>query len=163
MTSPADDGRLLEDFKATGSRDSLLALLRAHQNRIYNVCFQVLNRTQDAEDATQNALLKVAEGARSATDADAFAGWIYRVSIRAALDVWRRRETARRHEKRSVMARPDSVPFDDPERRALFEAMERLDDGDRTLVIQHYFEKVPLETLGARRGISAVAIWKRID
>jgi len=61
------------------------------------------------------------------------------------------------------MNRTDTRPFDDKERRALFEAMERLGDGDRALLMDHYFEKVPLEELGARRGISAVAIWKRID
>jgi len=163
MGAPADENRLLEDYKSSGSRESLLALLVAHQDRVYNVCFQVLGRAEDAEDASQETLLKLAEGARSATDADALAGWIYRVSLRAALDLWRRRETARHHEKRSAMNRPSSVPFDDPERRALFEAMERLADGDRTLVMQHYFEKISLEELGARRGLSAVAIWKRID
>ena len=136
MSTPRDDDKLLADFKDTGSQTSLLSLLKAYQDRIFNLCFQVLGRKEDAEDAAQGTLMKVAEGARSATDADAFAGWIYRVSIRSALDVWRRRETVRRHERRSAMGRSSTVPFDDPERRALFEALERLPDAERTLVVQ---------------------------
>jgi hypothetical protein len=46
---------------------------------------------------------------------------------------------------------------------ALFEAMDSLDDRERALLLEHYFEKVPLAALGERRGVSAVAIWKRID
>jgi len=159
----ANEDHLLREFQASGSREALRSLLVAHQDRVYNVCYQVLGRREDAEDAAQEGLLRLAGGARSASDADAFRGWIYRVSLRVALDLWRRREAARRLESRAAMNRTDTRPFDDKERRALFEAMERLGDGDRAVLMEHYFEKVPLEELGARRGITAVAIWKRID
>ena len=159
----ANEEQLLSDFQHSGSRDTLRGLLVAHQHRIYNACFQVLSRAEDAEDAAQEVLLKIAEGARSAQDADSFRGWIYRVSIRTSLDHWRRREATRNRESRAAMNRPSSPPLDDRERIALFEAMDGLDDRERALLLEHYFEKVPLESLGKRRGISAVAIWKRID
>ena len=159
----ANEAQLLRQFQASGSRDALRELLVVHQDRVYNACFQVLGRAEDAEDAAQEALLKLAEGARSARDADAFRGWIYRVSFRIALDHWRRREAIRNRELRSAMNRPSAPPLDDRERVALFEAMDGLDDRDRSLLLEHYFEKVPLADLGERRGVSAVAIWKRID
>lgn len=159
----ASEQDLLQRFRESGSRDALRNLLIAHQDRIYNVCFQVLRRAEDAEDAAQEALLKLAEGARAARDADAFRGWIYRVSLRAALDLWRRREATRSRETRAAMNRPAAPPLDDRERFALFEAMDGLDDRERSLLLEHYFEKVPLAALGERGGVSAVAIWKRID
>jgi hypothetical protein len=61
------------------------------------------------------------------------------------------------------MNRPAAPPLDDRERLALFEAMDGLDDRERGLLLEHYFEKVALPELGARRGVSAVTIWKRID
>src|SRR5690349_20087032 len=140
-----NEEELLRDFQSSKSPDSLRALLLVHQHRIYNACFQVLGRAQDAEDAAQEALLKLVEGARSARDADAFRGWIYRVSFRIALDHWRRREATRNRELRSAMTRPSSPPLDDRERVALFEAMDGLDDRERALLLEHYFEKVPME------------------
>ena len=159
----ANEEELLRRFRETASRDALRDLLIAHQDRVYNACFQVLGRAEDAEDAAQEALLKLPEGARTARDANAFRGWIYRVSFRTSLDHWRRREATRNRELRSAMNRQNSPPLDDRERIALFEAMDGLDDRERSLLLEHYFEKVPLADLGERRGISAVAIWKRID
>src|SRR6266850_1249231 len=159
----ADEEGILQSFKDSGSRESLRDLLIAHQNRIYTVCLQVLGGAEDAEDATQDVLLKLATGARSARDADAFRGWIYRVSLRSAVNAWHRRAAIRHRESRSAMDRPASTPLDDRERLALFEAMDGLRDVDRSLLLEHYFEKIPLADLGERRGVSAVAIWKRID
>jgi RNA polymerase sigma-70 factor (ECF subfamily) len=159
----ANEEQLLRQFQASGSRDALRELLVVHQDRIYNACLQVLGRAEDAEDAAQEALLKLADGARAARDADAFRGWIYRVSFRVALDHWRRREAVKNRESRAAMNRPSAPPLDDRERVALFEAMDGLDDRERALLLEHYFEKVPLANLGERRGVSAVAIWKRID
>lgn len=158
-----DEERILWKFQETGSRDALHELLIAHQHRIYNVCFQVLGQAEDAEDAMQETLMKLASGARSARNADALRGWIYRVSLRVALDAWRHREATRRLKLRFAMNRPDSTPFDDREHLALFEAMDRLGDAERALLLEHYFDKVSLADLGARRGVSAVAIWKRVD
>ena len=159
----ANEEQLLRRFLDSGSRDALRELLIAHQDRVYNACFQVLTRAQDAEDAAQEALLKLPEGARAARDADSFRGWIYRVSFRIALDHWRRREAVKNRELRAAMNRPAAPPLDDRERVALFEAMDGLDDRERSLLLEHYFEKVSLAELGDRQGISAVAIWKRID
>ena len=159
----ANEEQLLRQFLDSGSRDALRELLIAHQGRVYNACYQVLTRAQDAEDAAQEALLKLPEGARTSRDADAFRGWIYRVSFRIALDHWRRREAVKNRELRAAMNRPVAAPLDDRERIALFEAMDGLDDRERSLLLEHYFEKVSLAELGDRQGISAVAIWKRID
>lgn len=159
----ANEDELLRRFQASPTPDALRELLIVHQDRIYNACFQVLGRAADAEDAAQEALMKVAEGARTARDGDAFRGWIYRVSFRIALDHWRRREATRLRESRTAMNRPTAPPLDDRERLALFEAMDGLDDRERSLLLEHYFEKVPLADLGERRGVSAVEIWQRID
>ena len=52
----------LRQVQSSGSRDALRDLLVAHQDRIYNACYQVLGRAEDAEDAAQDALMKLAAG-----------------------------------------------------------------------------------------------------
>ena len=158
-----DEEAVLREFQGSASADSLRRLLLAHQNRIYTLCLQVLGRAEDAEDAAQEVLLKLADGARTARNADALRGWIYRVALRSSINALHRRNAIRHRESRSAMSPPPASAFDDRERHALFEAIEGLAEGDRSLLFEHYFEKVPLEKLGENRGVSAVAIWKRID
>ena len=150
-----------EAFRKSPSPDRLLELLRAHQDLVYTVCVQVLRHAQDAEDATQAALLKIAAGAGELREARAFKSWLYRVAFHTAVDHRRQRESRRRlHEERSPMIDRPLTPaaFD-----ALHGALADLPDADRLLLAEHYFEKVPLEELGRRSGVSAVAVWKRVE
>lgn len=149
-----------EVFRQSPSPDRLMALLRAHQHAVYTVCFQVLRHAQDAEDAAQEALLKIASGAGNLREPRAFKSWLYRVVFRTAVDHLRQRESRRRGEEgRSAMT---DRPLPDAALDALHLAMADLPDQERLLLAEHYFEKTPLETLGLREGISAVAVWKRI-
>src|SRR5438093_7089016 len=45
----------------------------------------------------------------------------------------------------------------------LHEGMSRLDEEDRDLLIERYFDRRTLQEMGERRGISAVAARKRIE
>jgi hypothetical protein len=46
---------------------------------------------------------------------------------------------------------------------ALHEALGRLDDEDRCLLVEKYFDQATLEQLAAREGLSTAAVWKRIE
>lgn len=156
-----NDFSAFEDFRRSRSPDSMIALLRVHQDGIYRVCLHVLGHPQDAEDAAQVALMKIAAGAGDLGEPRAFKSWLYRLVYRTAVDHLRRRQVRRRNEKE----RPD-VPdpaHSENARAAVHEAMARLPDEDRLLLVEHYFEKTPLEELGRREGVSRVAIWKRIE
>ena len=140
--------------------ESLLALLRSHQDGVYTVCFHVLRNAHDAEDAAQEALLKVASGAKDLREPRAFKSWLYRLVYRTAVDHLRRRDSRRRIEEGSA-AMP-VAPLPDESRDAIHEAMAALPDDERLMLIEHYFEKVPLVELGRREGVSDVAMGKRI-
>jgi RNA polymerase sigma-70 factor (ECF subfamily) len=155
--------RVFDDYKSARSRGALVRLLEAHQHSVYNICFQVLGHREDAEDASQEVLLKIPGEAAGLPDAESFRRWIHRVSLNAALDARRKRERRSKHEGRAAMTPTPSAPPVDESRQALFEALARLDDENRSLIVEHYFERAPLEDLGRRRGVSSVAIWKRID
>lgn len=155
-----DAAAAFEAWKREPMRDRLVAVLEASQGRIYNICFQVLRHREDAEDAAQGVLLAMIDGLRGIRSAEHFRGWVIRASFNAALNAKRNR--ARRAEKarmRSEMT--ERAP--DPAADALHEAVARLDDELRGLVVEHYFEKRPLQELAGRRGCSHVWIWKRIE
>ncbi|HTF58171.1 MAG TPA: sigma-70 family RNA polymerase sigma factor [Planctomycetota bacterium] len=150
-----------EAFRKAPTADSLMALLRAHQDGVYTVCLHVLRHPQDAEDAAQEALLKIASGAGDLREPRAFKSWLYRVVYRTAVDHARRRAARRRTEEGS--AAMTAAPLSDEQREAIHEAMASLPDDNRLMLVEHYFEKATIEELGLREGISGVAMGKRME
>src|SRR5436190_3559247 len=147
--------------RANPSAENLRALLESCQDRVYNVCRQVLRHPQDAEDAAQEALLKIAAGVASRTEFQHFDPWMYRVAFNAALNALKLKKRRAAHERRALMAAAATPPDDACE--AVHEALGTLDDDARCVIVQHFFEQRSLEELGREQGCSSVAVWKRLE
>lgn len=134
-------------------------LLQRYGERIYRLARRMTNNAADAEDAMQNALLKILRNAASYRGDSDPMGWIYRITLNEAREIHRRR---RRRPTVSLDALP--VEFDEsqhpagvtdfsmrPERHAMAseidgivrEAIEELPDGYREAVVLHDLEGVP--------------------
>ena len=48
---------LLSEFVATGRQEPFEEVVRRYAGMVFNVCFQILKDTHDAEDATQAVFL----------------------------------------------------------------------------------------------------------
>jgi RNA polymerase sigma-70 factor (ECF subfamily) len=158
------EATLFSGFQAKPTQDTLVALLRFHQDRVYNVCFHVLTHPEDAEDASQEVLIEAVRFLPRMKDARAFKSWLYQAALSTSLNI--RRSRARRAElaRRAVVPATTGVPsMDRAERDAFMQAISDLDDEARSLLLEHYFDKATLEELGRREGVSAVAIWKRLE
>ena len=92
--SDAEDCTLLAGAKA-GDRDALEMLVRRHQAWIYNIAVRMLHHPQDAEDATQEILIKALTRLSSFEGRSSFRTWLYRIVVNHVLNMRRgRRETA---------------------------------------------------------------------
>jgi RNA polymerase sigma factor (sigma-70 family) len=70
----AGDGAALED------------LLRRHERWIYNLALRMLQHAQDAEDATQECLVRIATRLATFREESSFRTWAYRLAVRHVLD-----------------------------------------------------------------------------
>src|SRR4051812_43722991 len=104
----------LKTYQSGPTQDRLVALLRTQQDRIYNLCFQVLRQAQDAEDAAQKVLLKLVEGIGALPDVQALRRWLYRVCVTTALDV-RTERSRRRAREQEVALMKQTVMAPNPE------------------------------------------------
>lgn len=68
-----------------GDRAALGSLVRAAEKPIYNLAIRMLAHPQDAEDATQEILIKIVTNIGSVRDTEATGGWAMRIACRHLL------------------------------------------------------------------------------
>jgi RNA polymerase sigma-70 factor (ECF subfamily) len=183
--APLSDDELVAEAQ-NGSRNALDQLLRRHYDRIYAVCRRVTGGTSDADDACQEALIKITRNLPRFDGRAAFSTWAYRIATNASLDELRKRK--RRPSLHSINphgldSEPDVV---DPvatkridavdDRLAIDEALGELNNDFKAAVVLRdvadldYDEiadvlEIPIGTVKSRiaRGRAALAESLRLD
>lgn len=103
-----DDLELIEAARA-GDRFALDQLLRRHYDRIHAVTRRIAGTTRDADDATQEALIKIVRNLPRFDGRSSFGTWAYRIATNAALDELRKRK---RRPALAILRDDDSGPHD---------------------------------------------------
>src|SRR5882724_10340251 len=85
------EDKLLVARARAGERAALEALVRRHQRWIYNIAIRMLHHPQDAEDATQEILLKAVTRLSSFEERSSFRTWLYRIVVNHVLNTKRGR------------------------------------------------------------------------
>lgn len=75
----------------SGNRQALEDLVQRHQSWIYNIAVRMLYHPQDAEDATQEILIKVLTRLSSFEGRSSFRTWLYRIVVNHVLNMKRGR------------------------------------------------------------------------
>lgn len=109
IPDPRTDEQLVTAARE-GDRAATDILLRRYYDRIHAVCRRIAGSTRDADDAAQEAMIRVVRNLDRFDGRAAFSTWLYRVATNAALDELRRRR--RRPQLRIV--NPDDDRSDDP-------------------------------------------------
>src|SRR5439155_5592961 len=97
MNPLADDAptdaqdRALVAGARSGDRQALETLVQRHQGWIYNIAIRMLHHPQDAEDATQEILLRAVTRLSSFEDRSSFRTWLYRIVVNHVLNMKRGR------------------------------------------------------------------------
>src|SRR5438034_5991215 len=74
-----------------GEQPALEELVRRHQAWIYNIAIRMLAHPQDAEDATQEILIKAITRLSSFEGRSSFRTWLYRIVVNHVLNMKRGR------------------------------------------------------------------------
>jgi RNA polymerase sigma factor (sigma-70 family) len=85
------DDRVLVAGAQAGDRQALEELVGRHQGWIYNIAIRMLAHPQDAEDATQEILIKALTRLSSFEGGSSFRTWLYRLVINHVLNTRRGR------------------------------------------------------------------------
>jgi RNA polymerase sigma factor (sigma-70 family) len=88
-TDDASDAALVEQAK-NGDRAALETLVLRHQAWIYNIAVRMVFQPQDAEDVTQEVLIKVITKLSTFKGESKFRTWLYRIAANHVLNMQRR-------------------------------------------------------------------------
>lgn len=84
-----------DDLVAAAQRGDAAAmdqLLRRHYDRVHAVCRRIAGGTRDADDAAQEAMIRVVRNIDKFDGRAAFGTWVYRIATNTALDELRKRK-----------------------------------------------------------------------
>jgi len=79
------------DRARRGDRAATEELLAEHYDQVALICRRMTGHRDDAEDATQEALIAIVTGLPRFDGRSAFSTWVHRVAVNACLDELRRR------------------------------------------------------------------------
>lgn len=177
-TPPSDDTRLAVEIRelvqqgdADRARERFSVLVSLHQRRASRIAYQYLRDAAEADEAVQDAFVKVFTHIGSYREAWPFEVWFTRILINGCLD--RRKARSRRErwfaaaDDSPAVDEPTTLPFGgvaapDPEarllarerRERLASAIDRLDGRQRTVfMLCHYGDCTPRE-VSAMTGLN---------
>jgi len=130
----------LVDRARRGDREAFSVLAGGAVDRLYAIARLILRDAELAEDATQEALVRAWRDLPTLRDVERFDAWLYRIVVRAAGDVGRRRRRWRAEITilPAEPAEPDRTS-DLGVRDQLERALRRVSDDQRTILVLTFY------------------------
>ena len=146
---------LVQRAKA-GDRIAMGELYQAHSRRVYAVVRRLAGDDDLAADLSQDAWLRAFERLHLYRGEAAFGTWLHRLATNVALNRLRRRTKRPDVESAAVGMPTFQKPTDDAviSRRVLGDAMDRLPDGYRRVLVLHDIDGWTHEEIGESLGIA---------
>lgn len=162
-----DGPDLLLRFRERRCEEAFSGLVKRYANLVYSVAKRRLGDAQQAEDATQNVFLRLAQAAPELHTESEVLGWLHRTTVHVSIDAWRSRSRRQLREESAAM----SLPPNDPSAASawnqiqpdLDEAITELGDTDREAILQRFFQEKPMREIGAALRISEAAAKMRVS
>jgi len=139
----------------TLSDNSFQQIFEANHKRAFNICLNIVQNREDAEDITQEVFIEVHHSLHSFREQSAVSTWIYRIAVNKSLDFIRAKKRKKRFAFITQLFHPESGEllheishFDHPgailenkERtEILFMAINKLPANQKSAFILHKIE-----------------------
>ena len=139
-----------------GKRDAFAALVERYRRRAFGVALRILGRRQDAEDAVQQAFLRLYEARGQYDPKWRLSTWFYRILTNTCVDELRRRRPLIPLEEwdGSSVERPDHTLERWEREQLLQSALATIPPEARTVLALYYGDGRSYQEIGAIRGVS---------
>lgn len=163
MNTHADDETLLRAFVENRSEDAFRRLVERYTGLVFGVALRCVANRELAEEAAQNVFTIFARKAHQLRAEGGLAPWLHRTAFFEATKL-QRAEVRRAARMKTLLDEPTPSDAGDPweeVRPLLDEAIERLSETDRRVLLLHYFDGLTFRQIASRIGFSNEAAQKR--
>jgi RNA polymerase sigma-70 factor (ECF subfamily) len=171
------DDRQWVEMAQQGDVAAFDKLVEMYHSRIYTLTYQMTSNREDAEDLTQEIFVKAFEALPRFKGHSSFYTWLYRIGINKTINYRKKRN---RNRPLSLDAMEQEVKQDEvyhdlsskgsPLRNLslselqlkLNEAMQRLSEKHRTVVVMHDMQGIPHDKIANVVGVSVGTVRSRL-
>ena len=132
-------------------------LAEMNKDAVFRLSYSLLKNPADADDAAQNALLRLYQSNKHFESDEHVRNWLMRVTVNECRMLWR----SSKHRAESIDDYADSLVFEDEYCGDLFRAIMALDAKYRAVIVLYYYEgyaigeiaqilRIPSGTVGTR-------------
>ncbi len=171
------DTRTLVEKCAAGDASAFDMLVERYKLKIINTAYGMLQSREDAYDIAQEVFLKLYRKIASFSGDASLDTWLYRVTVNACVDELRKRgrrvqtlplEVETDEESYAlpiadVSAAPENVVLRKEQRQVLLNAIGRLPEKYRTVLVLREFEDLEYEAIAEALDISIGTVKSRLN
>lgn len=136
-------------------------LMRRHERLIFGVCLRLLGSRADAEDLTQDVMLKMFSKMGSFEGRSTFKTWLVRVTRNACMD-WLKKKAVSRQYTNSLANEPQEQPTIDYEEDRLLGLLGELSTTDREILTLRFVADLSLQEIAETTELSLSATKMRL-
>ena len=141
-----------------GDRGAYALLVRRYYKHAFIVCLGVVGNVEDAEDATQEAMLKGFMQLRKLKNSSRFGPWIAKTARNLSINILRRRQ----HAKKIIANRTVQLNARPSPNASLRQAIESLPLEIRQPLVMYYFDSQSVQTVASNLNMSTSAVYSRL-
>ncbi|WP_244272759.1 RNA polymerase sigma factor [Natronincola peptidivorans] len=158
-----------------GDIESFELLISAYQKRAFNIAYRVLGNIEDANDVTQEALIKVYKSIHNFKGNSSFSTWLYSIVNNACIDFIRKNKKVKllyidkQEEDGYQKEIPDEINtpeclFEKNEvKRMIHDAINQLNYEQRTIIVLRDIQGFSYQEIGEILNISEGTVKSRIN
>ncbi len=163
-----EDWQLLDDYATRNSEEAFRALADRYTGMVYHAALRQTGNPHTAEEVTQAVFIALARKAAKIPKQTILCGWLFRATRFAALNRRREDDRRRRHEQEALDMQ-NQTQTNPPDHLwetiavVLDEALERLPQADREIVMLRYLGEKSHQEVAQALGLSEEAAKKRLS
>lgn len=147
-----DEAKLIKQV-VDGDNEAFALLVKAYEDKVYNLCLRMCGDREEARDLAQEAFIKAWRGLRFYKHEAAFSTWLYRLTGNVCIDYLRRKKRraavslTSSDEEETQLEIPDPTPTPEEQtldlstRQAVSDAMEKLEEDFRMVLTLRVMEE----------------------
>ena len=157
---------MLAEFASCNSETAFATLVARHVNLVYSTALRFTGNPHQAEELTQAIFIILARKAGSLSARVVLSGWLYQVARFTAANFlkgeYRRLRREQEAYMQSILNEPTPTVWEDIA-PLLDQAMGKLGETDRNVVVLRYFENKSAAEVAAKLHLTEAAARKRAD